>query len=232
MVKYKALFVIGVLVGVIMVCCFSDSSEKGVLCAGLFSWIGQAAKGTIGLGSALFGGIKSGKERKKAEKALKQSKEEVEKEKGFNDVLFNREYYQDFLQRSENQAALKVLRDRLKKQNEETAQTAVITGATPEAIAKQKEISNEAYGNTVSSIAANSSSAKDAVMNRYLNYRQGLNSQKLGLYNQEMNLHNQSARQFANLMQNGLNTLSSSFTSDGNGNNGLVDVLGSLFKKS
>lgn len=225
--KWRILFVIAVLAGLMT----GDKTIDSVMCAGLFSWIGQAAKGVVGLGSALFGGIKSGKERKKAAKALKQSQEEIDKEKAFNDILFNREYYQDFLQRSENQAALKMLRDRLKRQNEATAQTAVITGATPEATAKQKEISNEAYGNVVSSVAANSSSAKDSVMNRYLNYRRGLNLQKSGLYNQEMNLHNQSARQFANLMQNGLNTLSSSFTGDGNGNNGLADVLGSLFKK-
>ena len=141
-----------------------DKTIDSVMCAGLFSWIGQAAKGVVGLGSALFGGIKSGKERKKAAKALKQSQEEIDKEKAFNDILFNREYYQDFLQRSENQAALKMLRDRLKRQNEATAQTAVITGATPEAKAKQKEISNQANGNVVSTVAANSSSPKHAVM--------------------------------------------------------------------
>lgn len=228
--KCRLLFTLGVLVVGVVVVVRGEGEGTDVLCAGLFSWIGKAAQGTLGLGAALFGGIKSGKERRKAAKMLKQAQEDVEREKAFNDTLFTKEYYQDFLQRSENQAALKLLRDRLKKQNESAAQMAVVTGATPEATAKQKEISNEAYGNVVSSIAGNSSSVKDNVMNRYLNYRQGLNSQKLGLYGQQMNLHNQSARQFANLMQNGLNSLTSSFTGDGNGNEGLGDVLGRLFK--
>lgn len=224
--KCKLLFAVA-----ITVVAFLCGKPEGVLCAGLFSWIGQAAQGTVGLGSALFGGIKSGKERKKAAKMLEQAQEDVKKEQAFNDTLFNKEYYQDFLQRSENQAALKMMRDRLKRQNETAAQRAVVTGGTDEAAAKQKEISNEAYGNAVSSIAGNSSSAKEAVMNRYLNYRNGLNAQKMGLYGQQMNLHNQSAQQYANLMQNGLNSLSSSFTSSGNGDNGLVDVLGKLFNK-
>lgn len=202
------------------------------MCAGLFSFIGNIAKGVTGIGTALFGGIKSGKERKKAAKALREAQEQISREQAFNDTLFNREYYQDFLQRSENQSAIKMLRDHMKRENESAAQTAVITGATPEAVAKQKEISNEAVGNTISKVAANSSSVRDNVMNRYLNYRANLNGQLQSALNQKMNLHNQNAIQFANLMQNGLNTLSSSFVGDNkNGEGGLGNLLTGLFNK-
>lgn len=227
--RYRSLFVmVAVNVGLLAL---SFVVPGNLMCAGLFSFIGDIAKGVTGIGTAIFGGIKGGKERKKAAKALKEGQAEVNREKAFNDTLFNREYYQDYMQRSENQSALKVLRDRMRRENAETAQTAVVMGATPEAVAKQKEITNSIMGDTVSQIAANSSSFRDNVMNRYLNYRDSLNGQMQNLLGQKSNLHTQNAMQWSNLMQNGLNSLASSFQPDSNGNGGLGNLLGSLFKK-
>lgn len=209
------------LLTIITLLCFISFREN-VLCSGFF---GSIVKGITGIGSSLFGGIKSGKERKKAAKALKEAQEQINQERAFNDTLFNREYYQDFLQRSENQAALRMLRERLKRENQATAQRAVITGATPESMAKAKELSNNTYSDTVSRIAANSSNAKENVMNRYLNFRNNLNKQLQNVYGQKMNLHNQNATQWSNLMQNGLNSLTESFAEADNG------FLSSLFKK-
>ena len=209
-------------------CYHQDGTE--VLEAKFFSWIGDAVKGITGLGIGLWGGIKAGKERKKAAKALRQAEGEIEREKAWNEVLFNREYYQDYLQRSEAQAALKAMRDRMKRQSDTAAQKAVVVNATPEAVAKEKELENEAYGKVASAIAANGSQVKDQVMNRYLNYRRGLEGQRMGLYGQNMNLHQQNARQWANLMNNGLSGLTGATSSSGNGDNGLVDVLSQLFK--
>lgn len=212
---------------------YADSQREmsGVMCAKFLGWISDAVKGVTGLGTALWGGIKSGKERKKAAKALEQAGREVNQEQAWNDIWFNKEYYQDYMQRSEVQAALKALRDRLKRQSATDAQKAVMTGATPEAIAKDRELENDAYSNTLSAIAASSSNVKDRVMNRYLNYRQGLMGQKMGIYGQKMNLHNENARQWANLMGNGLNTLANSASSSGSGDNGLVNVISNLLGK-
>lgn len=227
--KYRCfVFVLAVQVVLAVVCLFVPCH---VMSAGLFSFIGDVAKGVTGIGTALFGGIKSGKERKKAARALDEARGEIEKEKAFNDTLFNREYYQDFLQRSENQAALRSLREVMKRDNQAAAQTAVVTGATQEAVAKQKEVSNQSIGSTISSIAANSSSVRDNVMSRYLNYRNNLTGQVQNVLGQKMNLHNQNAVQWSNLMQNGLNALSSSFSSDKNGNGGLGNLLSSLLNK-
>lgn len=222
---------IGVLLVMFLLCVLTGyfSTEK-ILCAGLFSWIGSAAKGITGIGTALFGGIKSGKERKKVQRELNNAQEAINQEKGYNDALFTKQYYQDYLQRSENQAALKMLRDRMKRQNQAENQMAVITGATPEAIAKQKELTNQVVGDTVSQIAAHSSNIKDAALNRYQAIRQNLLGQEIGIRGQKVNFHNQSARQWANLMQNGLNSLTDSFTSNGDGSNSLVDVLGKVLK--
>lgn len=203
--------------------------EEGVLCAGA-GWaqiIGPAAKGVTGIASALFGGLKAAKARKKAAREMKRAQEAIQNERGFNDALFTREYYQDYLQRSENQAALKVLRDRLKRQNQGAAQMAVVTGATPEAVAKQKEMGNEVMGNTVSQIAAHSSNVKDNVLNRYQSIRQNLLENEQALYGLNANFHNQSARQFANLMANGLDNLATSFTDMSNGaGGGLAGLIG------
>ncbi|WP_102408713.1 virion core protein, T7 gp14 family [Parabacteroides bouchesdurhonensis] len=154
--------------------------------------IGAAITGGLGLLGGLFGGIKAAKQRKKAQKALNEERE-------YNDSLFNKEYYSDPLQRSDNAALLRNLREGLKDRTKSSASTAAITGATPEAMVAEKEVANKSITDTVSNISAMNTQYKDNVMNRYLNQRQNL-------YNQQQQINGQNTESWTNYMQNGLST--------------------------
>ncbi|MDR2914948.1 MAG: hypothetical protein LBV74_08980, partial [Tannerella sp.] len=65
--------------------------------------IGAAISAGAGLLGGIFGGIKAGKARKKAQNAMDQEARD-------NTALFNREYYADSMNRSDNQALLRNLR--------------------------------------------------------------------------------------------------------------------------
>ena len=152
--------------------------------------IGAAITGGLGLLGGLFGGIKAGKQRKKAQRALNE-------EKTYNENLFNKEYYSDPLERSDSAALLRNLREGLKERSKSSAATAAITGATPEAVLADKEAGNKTISDTMSNLGAMNAQYKDNVMNRYLNQRQNL-------YNQQQQINGQNAQSWTNFMQNGL----------------------------
>lgn len=157
--------------------------------------IGSIISGAAGIASGIFGGIKAGKARKQAQASLDQ-------EKAFNENLFNKEYYADAMERSDNVSLMKNMRDMLTQQNKQAQATAVITGGTAEAAAAQKEAANGVLAQSASNIAASNSSYKDNVMNRYL-------GQRRSLFNQQQDMYNKSAESWSNMMKNGLSAATS-----------------------
>lgn len=168
----------------------------------------------FGLGSSIFGGIKGAKERKKQEKLLNQQIQE-------NKDLFNREYYQDIMNRSDTANILKNYRDTLKQRNKTQRNMATVTGATPEAVAAQKKINADAYGDVMSNIASQSSRLKENALNRYTD----TNNYLLG---QKSNMYAQRAQNLSNLAANGVGLLTSSLQNIGNS---MDKSIGSFFKK-
>ena len=154
--------------------------------------IGTAISAGAGLLGGLIGGIRAGKQRKKAQRALNEEKE-------YNENLFNREYYSDPLERSDNAALLRSLREGLKARTKQSAATAAVTGATPEAMLAEKEAANNTIGNTMSNLGAMNQQYKDNVMNRYL-------TQRNNIAQQQQQIYGQNAQGWTNFMQNGLNT--------------------------
>ena len=94
--------------------------------------MGVSALEIAGLGASVvgnvFGGIKT------AEIAKKQQ-ESLDNEKAYSESLFNKEYYQDELNRSENASYLRQLQNNQNENTVKAQRTAAITGATPEATA-------------------------------------------------------------------------------------------------
>ena len=76
--------------------------------------------------------------------------------------------YSDPLQSSENQAALRQARELLKSNNQRTAASAAVTGATDESVALQKAAANEALEDITADIAAGSTQMKNNAMQNYL----------------------------------------------------------------
>ena len=157
--------------------------------AGLGSLIGIGA----GILGNIFGGIGSAKQRKKAQTQLNNQIKE-------NENIFNRDYYQDILNRSDVQNLLRNTRNRIADANKIASNTAVVTGATPESVAAQKKNYAKAYSDLVSNIASQSSLLKQQAQNRYL-------ANKNILLGQQADLYNDRASQWSNVASNAGNIL-------------------------
>lgn len=157
--------------------------------AGIGSLIGIGA----GILGNIFGGIGSAKQRKKAQTQLNNQIKE-------NENIFNRDYYQDILNRSDVQNLLRNTRNRIADANKIASNTAVVTGATPESVAAQKKNYAKAYSDLVSNIASQSSLLKQQAQNRYL-------ANKNILLGQQADLYNDRASQWSNVASNAGNIL-------------------------
>lgn len=125
------------------------------------------ASAIIGGAGSLVGGIMSGIQNRKNRKL-------VDKQLRENENLYNRDYYQDILSRSDISGLLGQARDRYAEAGRQATRTAAVTGATPESVAATKKANAEAYANAVSNVAAQSSVIKDNAQNRYLNTKNQL----------------------------------------------------------
>lgn len=119
--------------------------------------IGEAILGTVGgLASGIFGGIKSAK-------AAKEQQRLINEQESKNNAWYNRNYYQNYMDSAEAQAAMKRVENTLKKQNQEARATAVVTGATPEAAIAQQQANNEILDETATGLAAQATARKAQV---------------------------------------------------------------------
>lgn len=153
--------------------------------------IGLAA---TGLASSLYGGWKAGQERKKMDKKIG----EMERD---NQAFYNANALGDYTQRSDAQNAIAMMRKQLDRQTKRANDTAVITGATPEAVALQKQGANEALAGATSNIAAIGQQYKDRVTDRYLNRKDRYGMMRL-------QQAEGAAQGYEGLMQSGLNAAS------------------------
>ena len=148
-----------------------------------------------GLGASVVGNVVGGIQQSKL---AKQQQAELNKEKAYNESLFNREYYQDALKRSENQSFLREL-NRNQEQNQIKAQrTAAITGATPEAQLAQKAQDSDIYASAVNRMAGLASQRKDQALAAY-------NARRIGLYGMQDNINRGRQAAWGNFMTNASN---------------------------
>ena len=160
--------------------------------------IGELISGGIGLASSIYGGIKAGEERKKMQTYLSG-------EKSDNEAFYNKNYYGDYTQRADTQNLMKQTRDMLKRNNEVAANTAVVTGATPEATNADKEQSNQVITDTMSNVAAQGQRWKDNIQNQYMNRKNQLSNMQYG----DME---GAAQGYEDLMGNGIKAVGSAAT--------------------
>lgn len=151
-----------------------------------------------GLASGIFGGIKSAK-------AAREQQRLINEQESRNNAWYNRNYYQNYMESAEAQAAMKRVENTLKKQNQEARATAAVMGSTPEAAVAQQQANNEILDNTATGLAAQATQRKMQVdaanqqnQNAILNARLGQN---------QMN-----EQGGAQLMSNGLGLIGSAFS--------------------
>ena len=157
---------------------------------GALDLIVPGAGAVAGIGQTIYGAVKAGQERKRM-------RDYMTKRRADNESFYNQNYHSDYTQRADTQALMKNLRDNLKRNNDVTANRAVVTGATPEAQLAAKEQSNKIVTDTTSRIAAQGQAYKDNIQNQYMN-------QENNLAKQEYAAMNGTALSNENVMGNGI----------------------------
>jgi hypothetical protein len=118
--------------------------------------------GAVNAGLGIANSIGAADAAAKARRQLKASD-------AFNKDMFNKQYYQDMMDRSEVQSALNLQRKNDAMQAQQDAAQAAVMGSTPEVQAAMQQQRNQSMANTIAQIAANTSAYKDAILGNYQN---------------------------------------------------------------
>ena len=151
-----------------------------------------------GLASGIFGGIKSAK-------AAREQQRLINEQESKNNAWYNRNYYQNYMESAEAQAAMKRVENTLKKQNQEARATAAVMGSTPEAAVAQQQANNEILDNTATGLAAQATQRKAQVDAANQQTQHAILNARLG----QSQMNEQGGAQ---LMSNGLGLIGSAFS--------------------
>lgn len=151
-----------------------------------------------GLASGIFGGIKSAK-------AAREQQRLINEQESKNNAWYNRNYYQNYMESAEAQAAMKRVENTLKKQNQEARATAAVMGSTPEASVAQQQANNEILDNTATGLAAQATQRKTQVDAANQQNQNAILNARLG----QSQMNEQGGAQ---LMSNGLGLIGSAFS--------------------
>lgn len=160
--------------------------------------IGAILGAVGGLASGIFGGIKSAK-------AAREQQRLINEQESKNNAWYNRNYYQNYMESAEAQAAMKRVENTLKKQNQEARATAAVMGATPEAAVAQQQANNEILDNTATGLAAQATHRKMQVDAANQQNQNAILNARLG----QSQMNEQGGAQ---LMSNGLGLIGSAFS--------------------
>lgn len=151
-----------------------------------------------GLASGIFGGIKSAK-------AAREQQRLINEQESKNNAWYNRNYYQNYMESAEAQAAMKRVENTLKKQNQEARATAAVMGSTPEAAVAQQQTNNEILDNAATGLAAQATQRKTQVDAANQQNQNAILNARLG----QSQMNEQGGAQ---LMSNGLGLIGSAFS--------------------
>lgn len=151
-----------------------------------------------GLASGIFGGIKSAK-------AAREQQRLINEQESKNNAWYNRNYYQNYMESAEAQAAMKRVENTLKKQNQEARATAAVMGSTPEAAAARQQANNEILDNAATGLAAQATQRKMQVDAANQQNQNAILNARLG----QSQMNEQGGAQ---LMSNGLGLIGSAFS--------------------
>ena len=178
-----------------------------------------------GLGTSVVGNVVGGIQ---TAKINNQRQNNLNNEKAYSENLFNKQYYEDVMKRSENQSFLRQLQRNQDENQKKSARTAAITGATPEATAAQAKNDSQIYADAVNKLVSVASQRKDQALADY-NRRRGQ------LFGMQDNIGQERAAAWGNFMQNAStlgNAALSATASPVKGNTANVDVVGAMHKNA
>lgn len=154
------------------------------LIGGIISGAGQGVSSILG---GAFGAAK-----------IRRNQKVIDAQRNRSQAWYDREYNADFTQRADAQAALGKAREILDSRYKQAESQAAITGATPEAIAMQKQAGNNVLAGITSNIAARADAYKEQVRANYENQQNAADSAEM---NKNVNLANNISRAASGLAQ-------------------------------
>jgi len=126
----------------------------------------------LNLLGSVAGAIGSARAQKKADKMIVGQKEK-------NQQWYDRNYNQNFLERSDAQQVLENTRKFFDERAASSAATSTVMGGTDEALAMDKAAANQAIAETMAGINADASSHKDAIERTYMDVDADLTQQQI-----------------------------------------------------
>lgn len=134
----------------------------------------------IGAGASIFGGIS-------ASKAMKRAKRNIEAQRKKNEDWYDRRYNEDATQRADAVQVLTQTQDMLRRNAEQAAGSAAVTGGTDEGVAQAKASATKTVGDVMSNMNANADKRKDSIEQQYQanddNYANQLNQMEINKAN-------------------------------------------------
>lgn len=130
----------------------------------------------IGAGVNLLGGVAGAIG---SARAQNKADEMVAGQKAKNQAWYDRNYNQNFLERSDAQQVLENTRKFYDERMQRSAATNTVMGGTDEALAMEKAAANQAVSDTMAGINADASAHKDAIEQNYLNVDSALTQQQI-----------------------------------------------------
>ena len=145
----------------------------------------------LALASAIYGGIQSASANNKARKLIAQQRYD-------NKRWYDTKMAEDYTMRTDAQAAINKARQNLEEWNKRIRKTGVVSGATDEAVAMQKEAANKTISDVYTDLGSQASASKDQAEAQYRAQDSALNQQQVQSHQQQAAQTAQAASQAVN----------------------------------
>lgn len=128
----------------------------------------------LGLASSIAGGVANRKARRKQEQMIAQQQRE-------NQAWYDRTYNADPTKRADTVRLLTQMQEQIKNRNKAAKGRQAVMGGTEDSTTAVKEANNKTLADTTSQIVAANESRKDNIEQQYMNRKNQLNNQQMGL---------------------------------------------------
>lgn len=128
----------------------------------------------LGLASSIAGGIANRKARRKQEQMIAQQQKE-------NQAWYDRTYNADPTKRADTVRLLTQMQEQIKNRNKAAKGRQAVMGGTEDSTTAVKEANNKTLADTTSQIVAANDARKDNIEQQYMNRKNQLQGQQMGL---------------------------------------------------
>lgn len=136
--------------------------------------IGALIGAGLSVASSIAGGIANRKARRKQEQMIAQQQKE-------NQAWYDRKYNEDPTKRADTVRLLTQMQEQIKNRNKAAKGRQAVMGGTEDSTTAVKEANNKTLADTTSQIVAANDARKDNIEQQYMNRKNQLQNQQMGL---------------------------------------------------